>query len=111
LPGVIGNAESLVHESHADGLLEGPAYTKPPEWRGRPGPDVLLSGNHAQIERWRRDESLRRTATRRPDLLEAIDPADLDGTNLAVLAELGWALEDGGNGRARLVRTAPPVAD
>jgi tRNA (guanine37-N1)-methyltransferase len=111
LPGVIGNAESLVHESHADGLLEGPAYTKPPEWRGRPVPDVLLSGNHAQIERWRRDESLRRTAIRRPDLLEAIDPADLDGTDLAVLAELGWAVEVGDTGRARLVRTAPPVAD
>jgi tRNA (guanine37-N1)-methyltransferase len=111
LPGVIGNAESLVHESHADGLLEGPAYTKPPHWRGRPVPDVLLSGNHAQIERWRRDQSLRRTATRRPDLLDAIDPADLDGTDLAVLAELGWALEDGPAGRARLVRTTPPVAD
>jgi tRNA (guanine37-N1)-methyltransferase len=111
LPGVIGNAESLVHESHADGLLEGPAYTKPPEWRGRPVPDVLLSGNHAQIERWRRDESLRRTAARRPDLLDAIDSADLDSADLAVLAELGWALEGGPTGRARLVRTAPPVAD
>jgi tRNA (guanine37-N1)-methyltransferase len=111
LPGVIGNAESLVHESHADGLLEGPAYTKPPEWRGRQVPEVLLSGNHAQIERWRRDESLRRTATRRPDLLDAIDPADLDSADLAVLAELGWGLEDGPTGRARLVRTAPPVAD
>jgi tRNA (guanine37-N1)-methyltransferase len=111
LPGVIGNAESLVHESHADGLLEGPAYTKPPEWRGRPVPDVLLSGNHAQIERWRRDESLRRTATRRPDLLEAIDPADFDEADLAALGELGWALEGGPAGRARLVRNAPPVAD
>jgi tRNA (guanine37-N1)-methyltransferase len=112
LPGVIGNAESLVHESHADGLLEGPGYTKPPEWRGRRVPDVLLSGNHAQIERWRRDESLRRTAFRRPDLLDAIDPAGLDQADLAVLAELGWALEDGPAGRpARLVRTAPPVAD
>jgi tRNA (guanine37-N1)-methyltransferase len=111
LPGVIGNAESLVHESHADGLLEGPAYTKPPEWRGRRVPDVLVSGNHAQIERWRRDESLRRTATRRPDLLDALDPVHLDSADLAVLAELGWALEDGPTGRARLVRTAPPVAD
>jgi tRNA (guanine37-N1)-methyltransferase len=111
LPGVIGNAESLVHESHADGLLEGPAYTKPPVWRGRPVPDVLLSGNHAQIGRWRRDESLRRTASRRPDLLGVLDPGDLDSADLAVLAELGWALEDVPTGRARLVRTAPPVAD
>ncbi len=111
LPGVIGNAESLVHESHADGLLEGPAFTKPPEWRGRSVPDVLLSGNHAQIERWRRDESLRRTAGRRPDLLEALDPAQLDRADRALLAGLGWAVEDGPDGRVRLVRTPPPVAD
>jgi tRNA (guanine37-N1)-methyltransferase len=111
LPGVIGNAESLVHESHADGLLEGPAFTKPPEWRGRSVPDVLLSGNHAQIERWRRDESLRRTSARRPDLLEGLDPAVLDRADLTVLAELGWELDDRPPGRARLVRTAPPVAD
>jgi tRNA (guanine37-N1)-methyltransferase len=100
-----------VHESHADGLLEGPAYTKPPEWRGRLVPDVLLSGNHAQIARWRRDESLRRTAVLRPDLLDRLDPAVLDRADLSLLAELGWVLEDGPPGRARLVRTAPPVAD
>ena len=111
LPGVIGNAESLVHESHADGLLEGPAFTKPSEWRGRRVPDVLLSGNHAQIDRWRRDESLRRTATRRPDLLRVLDPASLDRADRAVLAEVGWVVEDGAAGRARLVRTPPPVAD
>jgi tRNA (guanine37-N1)-methyltransferase len=111
LPGVIGNAESLVHESHADGLLEGPAFTKPPEWRGRSVPDVLLSGNHAQIDRWRRDESLRRTATRRPDLLDVLDPSDLDQADRVVLAELGWVVEDGPAGGPRLVRTPPPVAD
>ena len=84
--------------------------SEPPEWRGRSVPDVLLSGNHAQIDRWRRDESLRRTATRRPDLLEALDPSDLDRTDRAVLAELGWVVEDGPGGGARLVRTPPPVA-
>jgi tRNA (guanine37-N1)-methyltransferase len=111
LPGVIGNAESLVHESHADGLLEGPAYTKPSEWRGRAVPDVLLSGNHAQIDRWRRDESLRRTATRRPDLLLELDPATLDPADRVALAELGWAVADDCASRPRLVRMPPPVAD
>lgn len=111
LPGVIGNAESLVRESHADGLLEGPAFTKPSDWRGRPVPDVLLSGNHGQIDRWRRDESLRRTATRRPDLLAALDPSSLDRADSTLLAELGWVVEDGSPGRPRLVRVPPPVAD
>jgi tRNA (guanine37-N1)-methyltransferase len=111
LPGVIGNAESLVHESHADGLLEGPAYTKPSEWRGRAVPDVLLSGNHAQIDRWRRDESLRRTAGRRPDLLLALDPASLDRADRGLLAELGWVVEDDSAAGARLVRMPAPVAD
>ncbi len=74
LPGVIGNAESLVEESHAAGLLEGPGYTKPVSWRGLDVPEVLLSGDHARIARWRRDQALRRTAERRPDLLAALDP-------------------------------------
>ena len=108
LPGVIGNTESLVHESHADGLLEGPAYTKPPSWRGREVPEVLVSGHHGRIERWRRDQALRRTAERRPDLVAAIDPATLDPADLAVLAEVGWTLADD---RSRLVRAQPPVAD
>jgi tRNA (guanine37-N1)-methyltransferase len=69
LPGVVGNAESLIEESHAAGLLEGPAYTKPPSWRGLDVPDVLMSGNHAAIARWRHEQSLRRTQERRPDLL------------------------------------------
>jgi tRNA (guanine37-N1)-methyltransferase len=108
LPGVLGNAESLVHESHTDGLLEGPAYTKPPEWRGRAVPDVLLSGHHGEIARWRRAEALRRTATRRPDLVAALDPAHLDGEDLAVLAACGWAPGPDG---ARLERGRPAVAD
>jgi len=72
LPGVLGNPESLVEESHSQGheqLLEYPNYTKPPVWRGRPVPEVLLSGHHALIEAWRREQALRRTAERRPDLL------------------------------------------
>ncbi len=77
LPGVVGNAESLVDESHVAGLLEGPAYTKPPSWRGLDVPEVLTSGHHGAIARWRRAEALRRTAQRRPDLLAAIDPQAL----------------------------------
>jgi tRNA (guanine37-N1)-methyltransferase len=90
LPGVIGNAESLVEESHAmgsDGLLEAPVFTKPASWRGHDVPDVLLSGHHAAITRWRRDESLRRTAANRPDVLERIDPERLDRRDREVLAE------------------------
>jgi tRNA (guanine37-N1)-methyltransferase len=88
VPGVIGNAESLVEESHEDGLLEYPVYTKPPQWLGRAVPDVLLSGHHAAIARWRRDERLRRTAQRRPDMLAALDDQDLDARDREVLAEL-----------------------
>ena len=69
IPGVIGNASSLEEESHEAGLLEAPAYTKPPVWRGLAVPEVLLSGNHGEIGRWRRAEALRRTAAVRPDLL------------------------------------------
>jgi len=87
LPGVIGNAQSLVEESHEDGLLEYPVYTKPPVWRGHGVPDVLLSGHHGQIARWRRDERLRRTALRRPDMIERLDPASLDARDREVLAE------------------------
>jgi tRNA (guanine37-N1)-methyltransferase len=87
LPGVIGNAESLVEESHEDGLLEYPVYTKPAQWRGREVPGVLLSGNHAAIARWRRDERLRRTARRRPDMLAALDEQELDARDREVLAE------------------------
>jgi len=110
LPGVIGNADSLVDESHAlasGGLLESPGYTKPATWRGREVPPVLLSGDHARIARWRRDESLRRTAGRRPDLLAVLEVAGLDRHDLALLAELGWSAGPDG----RLAASAPPVAD
>lgn len=68
LPGAVGNKESLVEESFADGLLEYPQYTRPASFRGWEVPDVLLCGNHAEIERWRREESIKRTRQRRPDL-------------------------------------------
>jgi tRNA (guanine37-N1)-methyltransferase len=92
LPGVVGNAESLVEESHEGGLLEHPVYTKPASWRGREVPDLLLSGHHGAVARWRRDERLRRTAARRPDLvalLEALPdghPDALDAADRDVLA-------------------------
>jgi len=69
VPGVIGNPDSLVEESHEDGLLEYPSYTKPAEWRGLEVPPVLLSGNHAAIAAWRREQQLERTRRIRPDLL------------------------------------------
>jgi tRNA (guanine37-N1)-methyltransferase len=73
LPGVVGNAESVEFDSHADGLLEGPSYTRPAVWEGHAVPPVLLSGDHAAIARWRRAESIRRTADRRPDLLAGVE--------------------------------------
>jgi tRNA (guanine37-N1)-methyltransferase len=69
IPGVVGNPESLVQESHEDGLLEYPSYTKPALWRGREVPPVLLSGNHGAIAAWRREQQLERTRAVRPDLL------------------------------------------
>ncbi|MEH0109117.1 tRNA (guanosine(37)-N1)-methyltransferase TrmD [Tersicoccus sp. MR15.9] len=69
IPGVIGNPGSLTEESHADGLLEYPMYTKPASWRGLDVPEVLLSGDHGRIARWRHEQQLARTADRRPDLL------------------------------------------
>nr|MBA2447197.1 tRNA (guanine(37)-N(1))-methyltransferase [Chloroflexota bacterium] len=69
LPGVLGAEESTGEESHSQGLLEYPHYTRPPEFGGSTVPDILLSGHHAEIARWRRQQSLLRTAHRRPDLL------------------------------------------
>jgi tRNA (guanine37-N1)-methyltransferase len=72
IPGFMGNAASLVEESHAEGgLLEYPVYTKPPQWRGREVPAVLRSGDHGRVAAWRREQAVRRTAERRPDLLHA----------------------------------------
>jgi len=75
LPGVLGDAESAVRDSFVDGLLDYPHYTRPAEYEGRRVPDVLLSGHHAEIRRWRRETALRRTVERRPELLAA---AELD---------------------------------
>ena len=71
LPGVLGNAESAQDESHSNGLLEHPQYTRPAEWMGRTIPEVLTSGDHAKVEKWRREMSERLTAERRPDLWES----------------------------------------
>lgn len=76
IPGVIGNPESLTEESHEDGLLEYPIYTKPASWRDRDVPEILLSGNHGAIARWRRDRRLERTADVRPDLLAGLNGLD-----------------------------------
>ena len=69
IPGMVGNPESLTEESHEDGLLEYPSYTKPQEWRGLSVPDILLSGHHARITEWRKEQQVERTRARRPDLL------------------------------------------
>lgn len=70
IPGMVGNPDSLAEESHEDGLLEYPSYTKPQEWRGLTVPEVLLSGHHAKIAEWRHEQQLARTRERRPDLLD-----------------------------------------
>ncbi|WP_152192909.1 tRNA (guanosine(37)-N1)-methyltransferase TrmD [Georgenia satyanarayanai] len=111
LPGVVGNPESLVEESHgAAGLLEYPVYTKPPAWRDLPVPEVLTSGHHAKVTRWRRDRALERTAARRPDLLERLTPEALDREDRRVLAGLGWYVGPGGPRRAQVRRAVPDDA-
>jgi tRNA (guanine37-N1)-methyltransferase len=74
VPGVLGHEESARRDSFADGLLEHPQYTRPAEFRGMAVPEVLLSGDHAAIERWRREEAQKRTRSRRQDLLPNEDP-------------------------------------
>ena len=104
LPGVIGNADSLVEESYEDGLLEYPLYTKPASWRGRDVPPILLSGDHAAIAQWRQRQRIARTAARRPDLLHTsatMLPDDLipmlaqpaDAAELLVLQRACWVPE------------------
>lgn len=92
LPGFMGNAESIVEESYTgeNALLEHRQYTKPAEWRGIKVPDVLLSGNHAKVDRFRRDEALQKTDELRPDLIEALDCAKLDKADRKTLMALGW---------------------
>ncbi len=110
LPGFMGNAGSLDEESHADGLLEYPVYTKPATWRGHDVPDVLVSGDHARIAAWRHDQSVRRTAERRPDLAHASRAIDLgafagqialaasaDAAELLTLQRACWVQEQQAN--------------
>jgi tRNA (guanine37-N1)-methyltransferase len=73
LPGALGSDESLLEESHTGGLLEYPQYTRPADYRGWRVPEILLSGNHGEVARWRRRQAIGRTATRRPDMLEQAD--------------------------------------
>ncbi|MBB3040542.1 tRNA (guanine37-N1)-methyltransferase [Nocardioides soli] len=111
LPGFMGNAASLVEESHEDGLLEYPVFTKPASWRGHDVPPVLLSGDHAAIAAWRHDQAVRRTAQRRPDLVAAstlmddveIGPAELaDSGELLVLQLACWVAEEHDNPGVRI---------
>ena len=92
LPGFMGNAASIVEESYTgeNALLEHRQYTKPAEWRGIKVPDVLLSGNHAKVDRFRRDEALEKTDELRPDLIEALDCTKLDKADRKTLMALGW---------------------
>ena len=92
IPGFMGNAESIVEESYTgdNALLEHRQYTKPAEWRGIRVPDVLLSGDHGKVDRFRRDEALTRTNEIRPDLIEALDCRKLDKADRKTLMALGW---------------------
>lgn len=87
IPGVLGNRRSHEEDSFSDGLLEGPSYTKPREWRGLSVPEVLTSGDHAKVDRWRREQSLARTLERRPELLEAAELSTADRAFLDALKE------------------------
>ena len=90
VPGVLGSDESHIEESHSQGLLEYPHYTRPPEFRGMAVPEILLSGDHAKIAKWRRKESMKRTQERRPELL---DNAGLSKSDLKLLFEIKADME------------------
>ena len=90
VPGVLPDEEAFTAESHWEGLLEHPQYTRPENWRGREVPAVLLSGHHANIEAWRREMSLRRTKADRPDLFARFQPKDKQDKKI-----LGRILQDG----------------
>jgi tRNA (guanine37-N1)-methyltransferase len=87
LPGVLGDAGAMTDDSHASGLLEYPHYTRPPVFRGWAVPEELLSGDHARIAHWRREQALRRTFERRPDLLLELDLNEADRRTLSRLAQ------------------------
>jgi tRNA (guanine37-N1)-methyltransferase len=93
VPGVVGDEDSVARDTFARGLLDFAQYTRPAEFRGMTVPPVLLSGHHAEIERWRRREALRRTLERRPDLI--LDPSGLDADDRALLKELLESREKG----------------
>ena len=92
VPGVLPDEECYMEESHWNGLLEYPQYSRPEEWHGRHVPEILLSGNHQKVAEWRKKESYKRTLTRRPDMMKDFDPSTLDkrGRKVyeAALAEL-----------------------
>ncbi len=92
IPGVLGDPDGAADDSHATGLLEYPHYTRPPEFRGQAVPETLLSGDHAKIEQWRREQSLLRTLQRRPDLLKS---APLTKADIKFLKEQGYDPESG----------------
>jgi len=94
LPGALGDPTGALDDSHVEGLLEYPHYTRPHSFRGMTAPDVLLSGHHAEISRWRRRESLRRTLERRPDLLRSVP---LSREDRAFLRLLGYESEEQGS--------------
>jgi tRNA (guanine37-N1)-methyltransferase len=87
IPGVLGDPDGAIDDSHATGLLEYPHYTRPPEFRGWEVPEILLSGDHGKIEKWRGEQSLLRTLARRPDLLEKLDLTEKERN---FLKEHGW---------------------
>src|SRR5262245_26664136 len=105
LPGTLGGADSLLEESHTDGLLEYPQYTRPAEFRGMKVPDILLSGNHPAVARWRREQRVIRTALRRPDLL---DKACLSDAERRLAAE---AIADSEASREQVDDTADGAGD
>jgi tRNA (guanine37-N1)-methyltransferase len=89
ISGVLGDPDGAMDDSHSSGLLEYPHYTRPPEFRGWGVPEILLSGDHAKIEKWRREQSLRRTLKRRPDLLENARLSESDRQNLKKIQDEG----------------------
>ncbi len=120
LPGFMGNAASLEEESHAQGLLEYPVFTKPPSWRDLEVPDVLLSGDHGAVARWRHDRAVERTAERRPDLLHPsqaldgllvrrVEPADAG--ELLTLQRACWVQEQHDNPRVHVPALHESLAD
>ena len=109
IPGAMGNPASLEEESHTGGLLEYPVYTKPAVWREREVPEVLLSGNHGAIVRWRRDRQIERTLERRPDLLEAYPVEQWDKKDRRFLAERGVHFANPAKAAQKKAKKSPAV--